>query len=346
MTRIPVCILICKWQNQSVLILRVAYFHFFQSLYFKVSDYGSRMNVGSVSIPASGFCALIWHGDTAPVSGHRWQQEQVITPEPGAVAGVSGGAASRDTGAGAGMGRGRDGVTPDRTSGAECPGPGLQSSSVILCILSLSWLHLPCLQSPVSYRTSAGNHRTRHHHSGDSRAGPTPRPRSGWWIVIFSKVWRLLCLLYRKQRRIKFSFEIQEPLSLCKVIHTRHNWCQIFLQLLNFEQVLVKGGCEAPEAGPPIHNILIPNLNLEYCLLCLSVILRILDWSALIWQNGNSEQNMQLAKTIKNIFHYESFGETFEHTLSVTPDAWRRLFFITWIPSRKEFKTILPEHNC
>ena len=54
---------------------------------------------------------------------------------------------------------------------------------------------------------------------------------------------------------------------MCKVIHTRHNWCQIFLQLLNFEQVLVKGGCEASEAGPPKHNILIPNLNLEYCLL-------------------------------------------------------------------------------
>lgn len=202
MTRIQVCILICKWQNQSVLILRVAYFHFFQSLYFKVSDYGSRMNVGSVSIPASGFCALIWHGDTAPVSGHRWQQEQVITPEPGAVAGVSGGAASRDTGAGAGMGRALPGRSDSGQDiwcwllcvlGPGCSPPRSSSAS------SLSWLHLrvSSLQSPVSYRTSAGNHRTRHHNNGDSvrAAGPTPRPRSGWWIVIFSKVWRLLCVL-------------------------------------------------------------------------------------------------------------------------------------------------------
>ena len=28
---------------------------------------------------------------------------------------------------------------------------------------------------------------------------------------------------------------------------------------------------------------------------------------------------MQLAKTIKNIFHYESFGKTFEHTEHIIP---------------------------
>ena len=59
---------------------------------------------------------------------------------------------------------------------------------------------------------------------------------------------------------------------MCKVIHTRHNWCQIFLQLLNFEQVLVKGGCEASEAQAAQTQY--PHSKLEsriYCLLLLSV---------------------------------------------------------------------------
>ena len=45
------------------------------------------------------------------------------------------------------------------------------------------------------------------------------------------------------------------------------------------------------------------------------LILRILDWSALIWQNGNLEQNMQPSgreRIIKNIFQYKSFEETWE----------------------------------
>ena len=102
------------------------------------------------------------------------------------------------------------------------------------------------------------------------------------------------------------------------VIHTHQsrNWCQIFLQLLKFEQVLVKGGIgPGPHSQPKLQLRILSPVSLP------PVILRrrILEWSALIWQNGNSEQNMQLAKTIKNIFHYESFGKTFEHTEHIIP---------------------------
>ena len=39
--------------------------------------------------------------------------------------------------------------------------------------------------------------------------------------------------------------------------HQSHNWCQIFLQLLKFEQVLVKGGIGRPalSAQTSVENI-------------------------------------------------------------------------------------------
>ena len=86
---------------------RMHIFISFRALYFKVSDYGSRMNVGSVSIPASGFSALIWHGlrpQVTPGPGHNTGHSRVQWPR---VSREGARRASRDIGAGV---LGRDGA--------------------------------------------------------------------------------------------------------------------------------------------------------------------------------------------------------------------------------------------
>ena len=180
----------------------------FRALYFKVSDYGSRMNVGSVSIPASGFSALIWHGlrpQVTPGPGHNTGHSRVQWPRVsrGSEESVPG---HRSRSVGPGRSRSRAltpdpghlvAVSPPGAGGGHCSPPPTQSSSVILCILLL--LHLPCLQSRIALRSVIIGHSSRQHQETERHQPPgsAPRPRqlSGGWTVIRG-VWRPLCVCY------------------------------------------------------------------------------------------------------------------------------------------------------
>ena len=219
---------------------RLHIFISFRALYFKVSDYGSRMNVGSVSIPASGFSALIWHGRPR-VSGHRWHRGPVW---PGQDIGrvqwpQRARRASRDIGAGMGRSRSRA-LTPDPGHlvpvSPPCPGSvgagagTLQSSlrppSPPRSSSASSWLHLRVSSlvshfCPQSSDTAGTIRRQSVRATGPHRQWSAPRPgqQQGGWTVIRG-VWRLLCVLWDLKQRIKFSFEIQEPLCVQSYSHS------------------------------------------------------------------------------------------------------------------------------
>ena len=170
---------------------RLHIFISFRALYFKVSDYGSRMNVGSVSIPASGFSALIWHGRPR-VSGHRWHRGPVW---PGQDIGRVQWPQCRESEESVPGHRSRDGPEPEPgtdsgpgTSGGRVSSvswqrggrcgdtavlpPPTQSSSVILCILLAA---SPCLQSRIALLSAIIGH-SRHHQETERQSHGATSP--------------------------------------------------------------------------------------------------------------------------------------------------------------------------